>query len=126
MKSSKISPAGRSVKRAEDPNDSFNIRIASAVGEVASSELTVSFGSITVTAPLPKSTKRNRNVSAGQASLARAQSKIIKPGVSLSVPKSIPLYRADPSDPALLVRRWNGKTTRGSFISGQFRVSAKK
>jgi hypothetical protein len=87
---------------------------------------TVRFGSVVVNAASPKQVELRRNVNTGQAALARAASKIVKAGVSLPAGGSVPLFRADPQDPARLIRELNGKTSMGFFVGGKFKVSTKR
>lgn len=108
------------------------------VGKVATGEVvmnnaartrlasTVHFGSAVVSAASPKQVELRRNVTTGQAALARAAIKIVKAGVSLPVGGSVPLYRADPQDPSRLIRDLNGKTSTGVFVGGKFKVSIKR
>lgn len=86
----------------------------------------VRFGSAVVSAASPKRVELRRNVSTGQNALARAASKIIKAGVSLPAKGSVPLYRADPQDPARLIRELNGRISTGVFVGGKFKVSTKR
>lgn len=86
----------------------------------------VRFGSVVVNAASPKQVELRRNVNTGQAALARATTKIVKAGVSLPAGRSVPLYRADPQDPARLIRQLNGKTSIGVFVGGKFKVSTKR
>ena len=87
---------------------------------------TVRFGSAVFTAVSPASVELRRNVSTGHAALARAAVKIIRSGVSLRTSVSVPLYRADPRDPARLIRELNGRTSSGVFVAGKFRVTHKR
>lgn len=87
---------------------------------------TVRFGSVVVSAASPKQVELRRNVNTGQAALARAATKIVKAGVSLPARGSVPLYRADPQDPARLIRELNGKTSAGVFVGGKFKASTKR
>lgn len=86
---------------------------------------TVRFGSVVVSAASPKQVELRRNVNNGQAALARAATKIVKAGVSLPPVGSVPLYRADPQNPARLIRELNGRTSTGVFVGGKFKVSLK-
>jgi len=87
---------------------------------------TVRFGSVVVSAASPKQIELRRNVNSGQAALGRAVVKIVKAGVSLPAGGGVPLYRADPRDPGLLIRELNGKTSTGAFVAGKFKVSTKR
>jgi hypothetical protein len=89
-------------------------------------DLTVRFGSTIVSAASPNKVELRRNVNTGRAALARAATKIVKSGVSLPAAESVPLYRADPRDPARLIRELNGKTSLGVFVAGKFKVSTKR
>lgn len=88
-------------------------------------ESTVRFGSAVVSTASPKKVELRRNVNSGRAALARAAIKIIKSGVSLPTGGSVPLYRADPQDPARLIRDLNGRTSSGVFVAGKFKVSTR-
>lgn len=87
---------------------------------------TVRFGSAVVSTASPKKVELRRNINTGQAALARAAIKIVKSGVSLPTGGSVPLYRADPQDPARLIRELNGRTSLGVFVAGKFKVSTKR
>jgi len=87
---------------------------------------TVRFGSATVSATSPKQVELLRNVHTGRLALARAATKIVKAGVSLPVSGSVPLYRADPKDPARLIRELNGRTSAGVFVNGKFKISTRR
>ena len=89
-------------------------------------ESTVRFGSAVVSAASPKTVELRRNVNTGRAALARAVTKITKSGVSLPTDGSVPLYRADPHDPARLIRELNGRTSSGVFVAGRFKVSTRR
>jgi hypothetical protein len=80
-------------------------------------------GSVKVDAPTLSKSKVTRNVRSGQIALARAMSKIVKPGVTLNVEKGVPLYHADSKHPGRIVRELDGKRVIGRFVDGKFRIS---
>jgi len=84
--------------------------------------LCVEFGSVRVSVSTPKKSKVRRNVIDGQIALARAISKIVKPGVKINAAKGVPLFHAESEHPGLIVRELNGKRTIGSFVNGKFRI----
>lgn len=87
---------------------------------------TVTFGAVSVNAVSPKVGEMRRNVTTGQQALARAVTKLVKPGVAVKTANSIPLFRADPQDPSRLIREVNGKVATGRFVNGKFKVQSTK
>jgi hypothetical protein len=87
---------------------------------------TVTFGAVSVNAVAPKQSEIRRNVTSGQAALARAAPKLVKPGVKVNSLAAVPLFRADPQDPSRLIREVNGKKATGKFVDGKFRVMSAK
>ncbi|WP_423600867.1 hypothetical protein [Roseateles sp. MS654] len=87
---------------------------------------TVTFGAVRVSAPAPKVAEIKRNVVIGQAALARAVPKLIKPGVVVKKLGSVPMFRADPQDPSRLIREFNGQAEVGRFVNGKFKVLSAK
>lgn len=67
-----------------------------------------------------------RNVTIGQAVLARAVPRLVKPGASIKTASSVPPLLADPQDPSRLIREVNGKVATGEFVNGKFNVSTKR
>lgn len=94
--------------------------------KLGSAYSTVTFGAVSVNANSPKVGEMRRNVSIGQAALARAVPKLAKPGVAVKTAGSIPLFRADPQDPSRLIREMNGKVATGKFVDGKFKVLSTK
>jgi hypothetical protein len=84
---------------------------------------TVKFGSVTVEVRAPRKADVKRNIKAGQLSLARVRTKIVKPGVKIEFAKGIPLFHADPDCPGKLIRERDGKRERGVFLNGKFKRS---
>ncbi len=123
MTQSKLKTADRG--RADKPSSAEVVMNGTTRNGASASK--VRFGSVVVVnATSPKQVELRRNVNTGQAALARAANKIVKAGVSLPAGGSVPLYRADPQDPARLIRELNGKTTTGVFVGGKFKVSTKR
>lgn len=87
---------------------------------------TVTFGAVSVNAVSPKVGEMRRNVTRGQAALARAVPKLVKPGVTVKSLATVPLFRADPQDPSRLIREVNGKVVTGKFVNGKFKVLSAK
>jgi hypothetical protein len=83
----------------------------------------VRFGSVTIKggAPAPATVKHNLKLS--QAALKRGLNAFAKPGVKLPHGKGIPKYRADPDDPAILIRELNGHDERGTLADGEFKIA---
>jgi hypothetical protein len=81
---------------------------------------TVTFGSVTIKGSRPPVEEMQRNVAPGRAALNRAAKAFVKAGVTLRRGRNIPLYRADPSEPRILIRELNGRSERGTFVGGEF------
>ena len=94
--------------------------------KVGSAFSTVNFGGVSVNATSPKVGELRRNITIGQAALARVAPKLAKPGVAFKTVGSIPLFRADPQDPSRLIREVNGKLSTGKFVNGKFKVVSTK
>lgn len=89
-----------------------------AIGEA----ITLKFGSVELqTIRDPKAFAAN--VKAGQEALRRARDALATPGVKLRMPRSIPRYSADPSNPTLLIRELRGKRQSGRLVNGKFIVA---
>jgi hypothetical protein len=68
------------------------------------------------TDPLVKSA----NVVLGQEALKRAKNAFTKQGVSLRHGKTVPVYYADPKEPSVLIRKYEGREERGRFVGKAF------
>ena len=80
------------------------------------------FGSVTIEGGAPSSATVKHNISLGQSALERGFKALVKPGVKLSRGKGIPIYRADPNDPRILIRELNGRDERGALVDGEFKI----
>ncbi len=87
---------------------------------------TVTFGAVTVSSATPDAPEFLRNIASGQAALARAAPKLVKPGVTVKRLASVPFFRADPKNPSHVIRVLNGETVTGRFVSGKFRALSPK
>ncbi len=83
----------------------------------------VRFGSVTIKGPVPDAETVKRNVASGQSALKRALAALSKPGIKLPRNKGVPLYRADPENPTILIRELNGREERGTLADGEFITS---
>lgn len=83
----------------------------------------VRYGTVTMKIQRPSATTVASNVAAGHKALERARTKILKPGVTITVHKGVPLYSADPDYPGTLIRKLDGKVQRGRFVDGKFRAA---
>jgi hypothetical protein len=84
---------------------------------------TVTFGSVTVTGPAPSEEVVRENIAAGRRALERALEAFKKPGIRLPRRRNVPLYRADPNEPNILIRELNGREERGTMSEGQFIIA---
>jgi hypothetical protein len=78
------------------------------------------FGTTTVVVEAPTAKMKAANVKRGQHALARAMEALTKPGVTIALPRNVPLFRVDRVDPRVLIRTLDGKTTRGRIVRGKF------
>ncbi len=83
----------------------------------------VRYGTVTMKIRRPSATTVASNVAAGQKALERARTKILKPGVTITLHKGVPLYSADPDHPGTLIRKLDGKVQRGRFVDGKFKAA---
>jgi hypothetical protein len=83
----------------------------------------VRYGKVTMKIKRPSATTVLSNVAAGQKALERARTKILRPGVTITVHKGVPLYSADPDHPSTLIRKLDGKVQRGRFVDGKFKAA---
>ncbi len=119
-----------SVKKPVAPSktarSAANGRIVVNTAKIGSAYSTITFGAVSVNAASPKVGEMRRNITIGQAALARAVPRLAKPGVAVKSVGSIPLFRADPQDPSRLIREVNGKVATGRFVNGKFKVVSTK
>lgn len=81
---------------------------------------TVKFGSVKIKVSDPANSHVGGNVKWQSDKFDRAIKGIAKPGVRIEFRNGIPRYKADPSNPKLLLRTLDGKTERGSMRGGKF------
>lgn len=84
------------------------------------SQVSVSFGAVTIRTSQPSESARRANIEAGQAALRRGKTALVKAGVKLPRQKGVPLYFGCEDRPGWMVRELNGKRTVGRFVSGRF------
>lgn len=83
----------------------------------------IKFGHVVVRGRKPSKEVVGENIERSWESLARVAPAIVKGGVTLRGKKDVPQYFADADEPGVFRRRLNGRTVRGRFIDGQFKVS---
>jgi len=81
----------------------------------------IQFGSVIVETVKPTQAQAKINIDAGRSALVRAKSVLSRPGVQVRIDPGVPLYRADPATPGILIRTLNGQTKRGRMIAGRFK-----
>ncbi len=118
-------PAKKPVASAKTARSATGKIVVNAF-KVGSAFATVNFGTVSVKATSPNVGELRRNVNIGQAALARAVPKLVKPGVAFKTVRSIPLFRADPDDPSRLIREMNGRVSTGMIVNGKFKVLGTK
>lgn len=84
---------------------------------------TVTFGSMRLREAAPPPEEIARNVASGNSALSRAASAFARPGVKLPRGKHVPLYRADPENPRILIRELDGRSERVTFVDGEFKLT---
>lgn len=89
----------------------------------SSKRATVTFGSVTIKGSNLPAEEMQRNVASGHAALKRAAKAFVKAGVTLRRGRNVPLYRADPKEPRILIRELNGRSERGTFVGGEFKLA---
>lgn len=119
-------PTKKPAATAKHTRDVATGKIVVNVAKAGSEFSTVTFGAVSVNAVSPKAGEMRRNVTSGQAALARAVSKLVRPGVNVKSVAAVPLFRADPQDPSRLIREVNGKVATGKFVNGKFKVLSAK
>jgi hypothetical protein len=97
-------------------------RVAYGKGKRALSRGTVSvtFGSVTIKADAPDRLAIAKNVRQGNTALSRVAAKIGAPGVAIEEKPGVPLFRADPENPKVLIRSLDGEVERGTMRAGKF------
>jgi len=93
---------------------------SSTIGRAAGVEVTMTFGSVSVTVIRPPTSVIQRNIEDGQAALMRARDALIKPGVKITRAKGKPLYFGSPDRPDVIIREVDGVRTVGKFVGGRF------
>ena len=102
---------------AELPQD----HAATSRAKRSSKRSTITFGSVTIKGSRLPIEEMRRNIASGNSALGRAAKAFVKAGVKLHRGKNIPLYRADPEDPGVLIRELNGRIERGALVDGEFK-----
>lgn len=82
--------------------------------------ITISFGGVTVQASANSASAIERNIEDGRRGLERAAKRFERPGLEIDVGPDIPLFVADPDDPAIVIRDLHGEKTKGTFRGGLF------
>lgn len=80
----------------------------------------VRLGNVTVGVRTPTPVEFKRRMQESKAVVLNLRSAVGKTGVRIAMKASTPLYEADPDDPNLVIRKLNGKATRGHFKDGVF------
>lgn len=78
------------------------------------------FGRVVVANTAPDSATVWHNVDAGRQALKRATEVLSKPGVTLRLGADVPRFKADTTEPGMLVRELNGTVQRGRIVNGSF------
>ena len=88
-------------------------------GDVAAMS-TVKFGGVTVVMPTPTPAQLKKRIAESSQMADRLIRAIAKPGIKLSLKKTTPVFVADSENPKLVIRKLDGKRTRGEFQNGVF------
>lgn len=84
---------------------------------------TVTFGWVKLREFAPPAEEIARNIASGNSALSRAASTFTRPGVKLPRGKNVPLYRADPVNPRILIRELHGRSERVTLVDGEFKLA---
>ena len=83
----------------------------------------VTLGNVTIQVPVAKPADIRRNIKQGQTALARARDVLVeKHGARIVRPRGVPLYKANPTNPQIIIRTFDGKVEQGVFVDGKFKV----
>jgi len=85
----------------------------------------LSFGSVTIKLSNNQKPSVHKNIVAGQMALERAKKTFAQVGININAGQGIPLFHADPNNSDILVRTLNGRSHRGTFENGKFKVIRK-
>ncbi len=78
------------------------------------------FGSVEIAGKAPDPLVIEINVESGRRALARAKGAFTNPGIRLYKRKGVPQFRADESEPHVLIRELDGRVERGTIVNGSF------
>jgi len=84
----------------------------------------IRIGNLTLVVPSPTKTQLQENVRQSTEALARALTRLTRPGIRLRPKRGIPLFQVDENDPDILIRDLDGKRERGTLQDGEFKVIA--
>lgn len=105
-----------STKRSARSGQFVTIRSGKARGN------RVKFGSVTISGDKPAAETIRANVERSTQALERFTKKLARPGVTLREKKDVPQFSVAEGETGIFVRRLNGRTERGRFVDGSFRV----
>lgn len=83
----------------------------------------VKFGSVTVSGTKPTDEAIQTNVERSTQALARVTKKLATPGIPLREKKDVPQFSVAEGETGIFIRRLNGRTDRGRFLDGGFKVT---
>ena len=78
------------------------------------------YGNVTVTSAKPSAEEVAANVRLSTEALERVVDRLCKGGLSLRPRKGVPLYSLERDNPEIVIRKLDGKVTRGFFGDRKF------
>lgn len=119
MAENKASDRGKVRKRARR----YVVTVEDTRGRKAQSKgahSTLRFGLVRAKTGKADPQVKSANVALGQESLKRAKGAFTRKGITLRHGKAVPVFRADPQEPSVLIRRLDDREERGRFIGKEF------
>lgn len=85
-------------------------------------KLTVTFGEVSVHVAQPTQEAVQKSVKASVKVIRELGKRLLTPGVEIKQANDIPVFTADPQNPARVIRQLNGKSEVGHFVRGKFKA----
>ncbi|WP_426400931.1 hypothetical protein ACN9M1_26820 (plasmid) [Ralstonia sp. R-29] len=99
---------------------------AVVVAKLRRGAMAVSFGNASVVVAKPSAAAVEQGLKASAKVIANLGRRLLKPGLTITHSRDVPVFTADPADPQRVVRQLNGKTESGRFVRGKFKPEPKR
>ena len=111
-------------RTAHSATDSKRLTSRHTVASIRMVRQRISIGNLTLIVPRPTKAQVQENARQSTEALARALTRLTRPGIRLRPKRGIPLFQVDENDPDILIRDLDGKRERGTLQDGEFKVIA--